>query len=45
MLKKETAFHKKMEKDMKRFYKEAANVEDDHIEALSRFEGINREME
>ena len=45
MLKKETLFYKKHEKDVKKYYKEASYVEDDHKEALSRFEGINREME
>ena len=45
MCKKEVVFHKKMEKDIKRFYKEASTVENNHQQALSRFEGISREME
>jgi hypothetical protein len=45
MLKKETNFCKKMEKDVKRYYKEASSVDESHREALTRFEGISREME
>lgn len=45
MLKKETTFYKKMEKDVKKYYKEASTVGDSHREALFKFEGISKEME
>jgi hypothetical protein len=31
-----------MEKDIKRYYKEAETVEDNHRDALTRFEGISK---
>lgn len=37
--------HKKLAGDVKRFYKEANSVDEEHRETLSKFEGINREME
>ena len=44
LYKKENIFHKKLQKDIKKYYKEASNVEENHHDALTKFEGISREM-
>ena len=44
-LKNETATLKRMEKDIKKFYKDGENYSDNHGRALESFQGINREME
>lgn len=44
-LKNETATLKKMEKDIKKFYKDADNYSDNHGRALESFQNINKEME